>query len=490
MSLDKISHPESLRSKIYMDKPLRVVIVGGGISGLAAAHRVMELSRERQISVQMTLLEASSRFGGLIETRRSDGYLLESGPDAFITEKPWALDLCRRLGLTSELMETNRESRRSFIYRAGKLIPVPEGWFLIAPASLRALLGSKLVSWHGKLRMALEPFIPARRNEEDESVGQFIRRRFGREALEHVGQPMIGGIYAADANRLSLNATLPRFRAMEREHGSLMRALRSARVGAYAKEQASGVRYSLFMTLRGGMSKLVEAITQRLPEDCLKPCVCVKRVTKTSSQTYLVHTADGGWMEADRLCLAMPAPKSALLFRTLDAKISRSLEDIPYATVLTVNLAFRKKDVKHPLNGFGLVTTPKQGCGLIGCTFSSVKFSDRAPEGNVLIRAFLGGNEHLQVCALDEDALRRRVMQELRQALAIEAEPLFVSIHRHVQAMPQYSVGHSECLAGIEQHLNRHPGLFLTGNGYRGLGLPDCIHQAETVAERMLDTMN
>ncbi len=462
----------------------RFVIIGGGISGLCVAHRLTELHRARGLSSEITVLEASDRFGGVIETQRREGFLLEGGPDAFITDKPWALDLCRRLGIAEQLVETQEPFRRSFVIRRGRLVPVPEGWYLIAPARLATLLRSPLVTWRGKLRMACEPLIPPRAASGDESVGAFIRRRFGVEALRRVGQPMIGGIYTADPERLSLQATFPRFAEMERRHGSVLRGLRAGAEGSSrAVRRASGPRYSVFLALRGGLSTLVHALMARMPEASLRLRSAVTRIAP--GRGWTVTLRDGASLTADAVCLALPAHPAAALLRDCAPALSQELSGIPYESVATVNVAFRRADVRHPLDGFGFVAPAVERRRLVGCTFTSVKFPGRAPEGQVLLRAFVGGATHHELLAFDDEGLARVVLDELRDVLGLRGQPLFASVRRFPRAMPQYHIGHLDRVGRIEQLVSGYPGLSLTGNGYRGLGIPDCVHQAEDAAERM-----
>jgi len=450
---------------------------------LAAAHRLSELSRAHQIPLAITLLEAQDRFGGVIETEAKDGFLLEGGPDAFVSEKPWALDLCRRLGLADELIETQPAFRRSFIVQRGRLVPVPDGWYLIAPARLTTIFRTPLLSWPGRIRMACEPFIPTKRGDQDESVGSFIRRRFGQEALDRIGQPMLAGIYTADPECLSLRATMPWLADMERRHGSVIRSL-GANARKDATSTASGPRYSLFLTLRGGMRTLVHTLLRRMPEVSLRHTARVARIEPGRAWSVTLET--GELLQADALCLALPAHVASGLMESCAPDLARSLAGIPYESVATVNLAFRKTDIPRPLDGFGFIVPAIERQRVVGCTFSSVKFPGRAPETCILLRAFVGGALHREVFALDDGALERAVREDLRGTLGIHAAPLTVSIHRYPHAMPQYHVGHLERVAAIEASARRYPGLYLTGNGYRGLGLPDCIHQAETTADRMV----
>lgn len=457
----------------------RIVIIGGGISGLAAAHHLWELRREADVRFEITLLEAKERWGGVIETVDRDGFLFEGGPDAFLSEKPWARELCQRLGLERELLETQEGSRQSFIVRGKRLLPVPKGFYLMAPARLGVLVRTPLLSWPGKLRVALEPFIPVRPGEGDESVASFIRRRLGRETLERIGQPMIGGIYTADVEALSLQATFPRFREMERRFGSVLKGLGANGGG----EEASGPRYHLFLTLRQGMEKLVEALVTRLGEIDLRSSAPVVRIEKGGR--WKIHLASGESLEADAFCLALPAPSARRLLVPLASEISELLERVPYESVATVNLAYRKEELTRGLEGSGFVVPALEKRKLIGCTFTSNKFSGRAPDDSVLLRAFVGGALQQEVFQLDDSALEETVRAELREILGITAPPQSISIHRFPESMPQYRVGHLSLVQAIEERLKRRPGLFLTGNAYRGIGIPDCVHHAGETAEKM-----
>ena len=462
----------------------RFVVIGGGISGLAAAHRLAELRRANPDLWTITLLEASERLGGVIHTQRADGVLLEGGPDAFLTEKPWAVELCRRLGLGPELLETNPRCRRSFILRRGKPVAIPEGWHLLAPASLATLLLAPLLSWRGRIRMAGEAFVPRRRDEEDQSVGSFIRRRFGQEALARIGQPMLSAIYAADPDALSLRSTMPRFHALEQRHGSILRGLR-AETGeqSAATQQASGPRYSLFATLRGGLSTLVDAIARDMPEVSVRCGSPVARLIP--GETWTVILQNGQLLEADAVCLALPAPQAASLIAPVSPDLAQALSAITYESVATANLIFRREGLPRLPDGFGLIVPAIERRRLIGVTFASQKFPGRAPEDAVLIRAFLGGSSDREAAALNDAALTTLVQEELRALLGIRTPPARVTIHRHPQAMPQYRVGHLGRVARIESLAARQPGFWLIGNAYHGIGIPDCIHQAELSAERM-----
>lgn len=462
-----------------MKSPQRVVIIGGGISGLALAHRLTELNRQRKRPCQVALLEAKDRWGGVIESRTFNGYRLEGGPDAFISEKPAALELCRRLGLESEIISTRPEFRKSFIFLKNRLVPVPAGFYLIAPTRISAAAQTPLLSWGGKLRMLLDLVIPPLKADGDESVAGFIRRRLGREVLERIGQPMIAGIYSADPENLSLEATFPRFLELERQYGSVLKGMLARQTGG-AERRASGPRYSLFLTLKSGLGKLIETLKEKMPEAEFKSSSPVVRLERGGGWT--VELKGGERLTGDALCLAVPAPVAKRLLAPVAPALAAELAGVPYASVATVNFGFQKKNFSRPFEGTGFVVPAIEKRKLIGCTCSSQKFSGRSPEDSLLLRAFVGGSLGREVFDLDDCRLTEAVLGELRQITGVRGTPEFVTVHRYPESMPQYQVGHLKRVASIEERLKSYSGLFLTGNGYRGIGLPDCIREAERCA--------
>ena len=448
-----------------------IIIIGGGISGLAAAHRLSEQQ------VRVTLLEASPRLGGTIQTEHRDGFLLERGPDSFISEKPQALELAKRLGLESRLVQTNEQFRRSFIVRDGRLRAVPEGFQLLAPSRLWPFITSDIFSVAGKARMAADLLLPRKSTNGDESLASFVRRRLGTEALERMAQPMVGGIYTADPETLSLRATLPRFLEMEREHRSLILAM--LRQGRAQKVGTSGARYSLFLTFDQGMQVLVDALAQQVKADIRLNTRVVRLKHDGSGWTI---TTSKGVINADAICVALPAYLAASLLDNVNERLADKLRQIKYASTATINFGYRRAAITHPLNGFGFVVPFIEKRSLIACTFSSVKFSGRAPEGHVLLRAFAGGALQPEIFALDEGEMRMRVESDLRELLGITEEPLFVEVAKWKDSMPQYEVGHLEQVNAIEKLVGEIPGLTLAGNAYRGAGIPDCIRSGERAA--------
>ncbi|MBI2879024.1 MAG: protoporphyrinogen oxidase, partial [Candidatus Rokubacteria bacterium] len=459
---------------------------GGGIAGLAAAHRLTELARERGLGLSLTLLEARDRLGGTIATERAGGFLIEAGPDSFLTDKPWGLALVERLGLGERLIGTREGSRRVFVVHRGRLHPLPEGFLLLAPTRLGPLLRSRLFSWPGKLRMALDLVLPRGRETADESLASFVRRRLGREALERVAQPLVAGIYTADPESLSLAATMPRFLELERRHRSLILGLRAEAARRAGAASASGVRYGLFASLAGGMGELVEALAGRLADAVRLKSPVAGLSRSDRPPRWRIYLADGGTLEADGVMLATEAHAAARIAADLDPELARDLAGIPYASSATVTLGYRREAIAHPLDGFGVVVPRSERRPIIACTFSSLKYPGRAPEGHVLLRAFLGGALQEGMLALDDEALAATARAELAALLGITGPPELVRVHRHPAAMPQYRVGHLELVAGIEARLARHPGLALAGSAYRGVGLADTIHSAETAASHLL----
>ncbi len=466
---------------------MKLVVVGGGITGLAAAHRAVELAAEQGRSLDLTLLEAGDRLGGTIATERRDGFLVECGPDSFLSEKPWALALCRRLGLEDRLVRTDDRFRRTFVVWGGTLHPLPEGFQLLAPTRLGPLLASRLFTWPGKLRMVLDLVLP-RGGEADESLGAFVRRRLGREALERVAQPLVAGIYTADPDDLSLTATMPRFRDLERRERSVILAMwRAARRAPAEAAGASGARWSLFVTLSEGMEELVRALGARLPPGSVRFKVRVTDVARADGR-WRVATQDGDVLAADGVILTPEAHQTARLLRYLDPSLALLLEGIPYASSATVTFAYRRAAIRHPLDGFGFVVPHAEGRPIIAGTFSSVKYPGRAPEGHVLIRVFLGGALREAVLERDDERLAEIAREQLRDLLGAGEAPLWTRVARYRKAMPQYHVGHLARVETIELALARHPGLALAGGAYRGVGIADCVRSGEDAARDLVDS--
>jgi len=469
----------------------RLVVVGGGITGLAAAHRALELAHEKKIDLEVLILEGSRRLGGVISTRKIEGFLVEDGPDGFITEKPWALELCARLDLGARLIPTGTSHRSVYVVRRGVLQPLPEGFFLMVPTRLGPVLRSPIFSSRGKARLALEPLIPRRRENTDESLASFVRRRLGQEVLDRVAQPLVGGIYGADPEELSLAATLPRFLERERQSGSILRAIWSEqrRLPPTAKA-ASGARYGLFVSFREGMQEIVDALHSRLPEGAVKLETKVARLDRNPPDgDWLVITQDNEKIRSDGVILTMPAYSAAGVLSESAPELSAKLKSISYTSTATVNLAYRRQDIPHPLDAFGVVVPAIEKRSIMACTFSSVKYPGRAPDGFVLLRAFVGGALQAAELERDDAGIEAAVRRELSDLLGISAAPLFCRVRRYPNSMPQYRVGHLDLIRNIDHDLNHLPALAVAGGAYGGVGIPDCVRSGEKAAEKIVNEL-
>ncbi len=467
----------------------RVAVIGGGLSGLAAAHRIAELCADSGRPLDLVLYEAGVRVGGVVETRALvGGYRVELGADSFITNKPWAVNLCRRLGIEDRLIPTDARYRRSLVLRHGKPLPVPDGFQLLAPVDVGAVLRSSIFSWPGKLRMAMEYLVPRRGSEADESLAHFVRRRFGNEALERLVQPLVGGIYTSDPEKLSLRATMPRFLDMEREHGSLIRALK--RQKAHARDDdptASGARYGLFATPAGGISELVEALSAKVAGAATVRLgtEVEKIVPHADGRGFILELPTGTREHFDAVVVALPAWRTAPLIAGLASDAAQSLSRIEYASTAIVVSGHKLADVRHPLDAFGLVVPAIEKRKILAVSFTSRKFADRAPHGCVQLRTFVGGAMQPELMELSDEEIKRVVRAELEEIFGVTWQPDFVIVARWMRSMPQYHVGHLDLVAGIERALAPFPNLALAGNALYGVGIPDSIHSGELAAERV-----
>jgi oxygen-dependent protoporphyrinogen oxidase len=460
----------------------RLVVVGGGITGLAAAHAAIARARERGSPLSVSVLEASPRFGGNLITERTDGFLLDGGPDSWVRTKPHASAIASELGLGGALIGTSERARRYFIAWAGRLHAVPEGLVLGVPTKLGPLARTGLFSWGGKLRMAVEPLVVARHldGDDDESIADFAARRLGREAAERLVAPLLGGISAGDASDLSVRAAFPQLVAMEREHGSLVRGMRSA-AGAQAASAAREGETSAFVSLEGGVGDLVTALVDRLRQDgaTLRVGAAVHRVGREGS-AWTVDADGGERVVADAVVLAIAAPVAARILGSLDGGLAQSLSSFSFASTATVFLGYRQRDVSHPLDGSGFVVPRSLGRPILAGTWVSSKWRGRAPEGHVLLRAFFGGRWGEDILARDEEALVRLAREELRGLMGIEAEPVLSRVFRFAEKSPQMRVGHLARMRAIHDRVAVvAPGVRLAGGGYDGIGIPDCIRQGQ-----------
>ena len=470
-----------------------IVIVGGGIAGLSAAYyasKKLPLSNVEGVQdASITLIESSDRWGGKIATDRvqfDDGqFIIEGGPDTFLATKSWGVALCKELGLGDRLHGTNPHKKNTYVLRRNCLLPLPDGLAMMIPTNVQAILKTRLVSWFGKARMGLDFLLPAKPVNEDESLGTFVSRRLGREAYENLIEPLMSGIYAGDGDSLSLASTFPYLRDLELKYGSLARGALAMRKQSNGKS-VQGSR-SAFLTPTTGLAEIVEALITYLQANNvnLQLNKSAKFVTqRTSLDLWQVTLDTGETLKADALILAAPAFVSGKLLASLNPSLASDLQSIPYASTATVSLGYHQSDLPRDLDGYGYVIPRRAGRKALACTWTSTKFPHRAPEGYALLRVFVGRAG--QDIPWNENDLLALAKEELNLTLGIAAEPLLQRVFLWDKAMPQYNLGHPEILKRIDAALEKYPGLALAGNGYRGIGIPDCIHSGELAVDKIL----
>ena len=448
-----------------MNATVDVAIVGGGIAGLSAAYEL----QQRGVSVQV--LEAAPRPGGVITTERVDGWVIDGGPDSMLVQKPAAVALCRELGIADRLIPT-LTPRTAYVLREGHLHPLAEGSFLGFPLSFGALARSSLFTTAGKMRLASELLIPRGGGDEDESIGAFVRRRFGEEAVDYLAEPLLAGIHAGDVERLSMRALFPRLIEAERQSGSVLRAFRALRVTPSPK--------GAFVSLPGGTGELVDALLASLPGVVTTSA----RVTDLRRAGSLILESSVGRLQARAVILAVPAYVAASLLRGFDTTIAAFCDGVPYASTATVAFGFRRDQVAHPLQGTGFVVPRVERSPLLAGTWVTSKWPGRAPEGHVLLRGFLGGGRDPHRLDASDEELIATARAELQDLLGITGDPQITRLTRWMRQSPQYEVGHLQRVAAIDDQLTALPGVFLTGSGFRSIGIPDCIADARATAAR------
>ncbi len=472
--------------------PRRVVIVGGGISGLATAYYLKKNAQAAGTPVDIHLVEASDRLGGVIHTVREGGFIVEGGPDCILSFKPAGVGLWRELGLEDEIVGTSRENQGSFVYSRGALHPLPEGLTLMIPSKLGPLFRTRLVSWPGKVRAGMDLLWSRRTNGDDVSVAEFISAHLGKEVFERIVEPLFAGIFAGDARQLSLPATYPQLLDLEREHGSLLRGLlvmRQQREKQRGNGHGRAPRWTPFVTLRSGLARMVEVLEAHLDGVHVHLNSRVVGITRLSEgQGWRVELDRDVPLEGDAVVLATPAHAAARMVLPVDEELADALAGIPYASTVTVSLAFRRDEVRHPLNGYGFVVPRVEGRRLLACTWTSSKFPHRAPAGYALFRCFLGRAGDDDIVHLSDEQIVATVLDELRTIMGLDAVPVHVWVFRWQRALPQYTVGHLRRLGVVEEHLRALPGLYIVGNAYKGVGVPDCIASGKRAAEHILST--
>jgi protoporphyrinogen/coproporphyrinogen III oxidase len=451
---------------------MTVAIVGGGISGLSTAYYL------GKAGISSTLIEARPRLGGVIQTEHVDGCVVEAGPDSFLSVKPAAMELIRELGLAGEVIGSNDHLRRTYVWKRGRMVPLPDGLMMMVPTRILPMLTSSLLSWPTKVRMGLELFrSPGGPQPGDQSVAEFVQAHYGSEAVDYLAEPLLSGIYGGNPQSLSVRSVLPRFVELEAKYGSLTRGVLAERRAAAA--QSNGL--PLFRTLKGGLGELVDALSAAI----------ASRVRLVHGRAEALEPAgagfriklDGDWLQADRVVLACEAHRAAELLP--DARAAELLAAVPYGSSMTVAFGFRHHDFPRPLEGFGFLVPKRERRRLVACTWVGTKFPHRVPAGQVLLRCFLGGMDDPDVLAGSDDTIAAAVLEELHGMVGFAARPSFSRIFRWPRSMAQYAVGHQQRLAEVSARLAALPGLELAGNAYQGIGIPDCIRTGKQAAERI-----
>lgn len=464
----------------------RIAIIGGGISGLSAAFH-LEQQRQKGAPLEYVLFERTSRLGGSLQTEHAEGCLIEAGPDSFLTEKPWAADLCRELSIADQLIGSNDVGRKTYILVERRLVPIPDGLMFMVPTRILPVVFSRLFSVGAKVRMAQEWFHPPRPANGDETVAALVERHYGAEMVDRLADPLLSGVYGGEASGLSVRAVLPRFAEMEAKHGSLGRGMLAAR-RRMAKSNASP--RPLFTSLKDGMQQLVDAILERLPRETLRTGSAVRELRRESTRAgapapqtdlWRVTADNSGAEDFDSVILATPGPKAGALLAPVQADLARELSGIAYTSSVTVTLGYERAGLRLP-PGFGFLVPRSEGKRMLACTFVHNKFPHRAPQDRALIRCFLGGSRDEEILGWSDQQIELAVRQELRDILWLTAKPLFCRVYKWQGAMAQYGVGHLDRLGRIERLRQQLPGLALAGNGYRGIGVPDCIRSGKEAA--------
>jgi oxygen-dependent protoporphyrinogen oxidase len=468
----------------------RVVVIGGGITGLAAAYYLQKEQKNKELPLEITLVDAGKELGGKIKTEKVDGFTIEGGPDSFLGQKPWATELATELGIKDQLIGANDEKRKTFVLVNGKLTPLPDGVMLIIPTKIMPFALSPLISWPGKIRMGMDLFIPPFQGKDDESVGDFIRRRLGTEALYKIAEPLMSGIHVSDPEKQSLLATFPRFRNIEQKHGSLIRGMLAQKRAPHPPSNNHSKLNSLFISLKSGVSQLINTL-----ETSLNACQILKNTTVTAiypaaNGKYSLELSNGDELLADAVVLAIPSFNAGNLIQDISPQLADLLASIPYVSTATISMAFKKSEITKPFSAFGFVVPSTEKRKISACTYSSIKFDDRAPEDHLLLRCFVGGPGKEEMVDLGDQELVEIARMELKDILGLEAEPVISRVYRWQKANPQYEVGHLERVKEIfEQCKATTPGIYLTGSAYEGVGIPDCVHQGQMTAEQIIQNL-
>ncbi len=452
----------------------RVVIIGGGISGLATAYYLAKGG------ATSTIIESRARLGGVIQTEKIDGCTIEAGPDSFLSVKPAAMDLIGELGLGDEVIGSNDHLRITYVRKGGKLVPLPDGLMMMVPTKILPLITTPLLSMGTKIRMGMELLRSPKMKAGDESVADFVREHYGQEAVDYLAEPLLSGIYGGDPRELSVTAVLPRFVELATRYGSLTRGVLASR----AQAPKSPAPAPLFRTLKGGLGQLVGAVEASIRGKVTVRQARAEAVERTAAGFRV--RVDGEWLEADRLVVACEAHNGSALLGPVDSRLAELLGKVAYSSSMTVAVGFDAADFAQLPSGFGFLVPKKERRRLVACTWVGTKFSYRVPEGKVVARCFLGGMDDAGVLSESDEAVSAAVTGELREIAGVTARPRFTRIARWPRSMAQYTVGHPARQAELEARQAQIPGLYLAGNAYQGIGIPDCIRMGRAAAEKIL----
>ena len=464
----------------------RVAIIGSGVSACACGVAL------REKGIDFTIFEKEALPGGKLLTEHLDGFLVEGGPDSFLPEKYWTIDLVKKVGLEDELLCTNDEFKGTYICSGGRLHRLPEGVMLMVPTMIMPLLKSSLISWPGKLRMGLEFFLPPKKDETDESLAQFVTRRLGRECLEKIAEPLVAGIHTSNPDNMSILAIFPRFVDMEKKYGSLIKGMLAA-LKKVPPADPTKKKMTYFMSLKGGMQQLTDTCIALIGKERIRTATRIDKVVKAGNGYRLLVNGGNGQGELfgeraelfDEIVLTTPAYVTTELVSDMDTELSQRLSAMDWSSTATISIAFKKHDINVELPGFGFIVPKVENRRINATSWSSIKWSFRAPDDHLLLRSFVGGGHHEELVFEDDAKLVSIVLDELRNIAGIDAKPVFSKVYRWAKGMPKYTVGHLERLAKIDELTERHQGLHLIGCSYRGIGIGDCVKSGFDAAARI-----
>lgn len=475
----------------------KIAIIGGGITGLAAAY-YLEKEIAGKEDHDYKLYEAENRLGGKILTERKEGFIIEGGPDTFVSTKPETIELANELGIGDDLLNSSEENKGTYIYSKGNMHILPDGLYIMIPTKFTPFVTTKLFSWPGKLRMAMDVVIPKGKTKDDETLASFVKRRLGQEALDKLAEPLVAGIHASDPETMSLKSTFPNFLDMEKNHRSLILAMMASKKkmaqamkksSSSSQAKLSRQRRTFFVSFKKGMAELIEAITNKVNTDKIILNSYVKPISRKENngpKKYIIKT-DGQEEEFDAVIITTPSFQAAKLVKDISESISNNLNKIPWSTSATINLVFKKEDIPPSTKGFGFVIPTVEKRKIMAGTFCSHKFAGRSPEDGFLIRTFVGGAQNQELVQLSDDELVKIALDELEVLIGLKAKPLFSLVNRWPKGMPQYIIGHQENVKEIFDSLNEIPGFYLAGGSYDGVGISDCIRTGRDAVSKALE---